>query len=51
MVVALALALCQPIPNPEVPLDRQRMMRTYNENQIRSFDEPDMMAWLDKLLG
>jgi hypothetical protein len=40
-------ALCLPIPNPEVPLDWLRMMRTYNENQIRWFDEPDMMAWLD----
>jgi hypothetical protein len=40
-------ALCQPIPNPEVPLDWLRMMRTYNENQIRWFDEPDVMAWLD----
>lgn len=33
-------ALCQPIPNPEVPLDWLRMMHTYNENQIRWFDEP-----------
>ncbi len=40
-------ALCRPIPNPEVPLDWLRMMQTYNENQIRWFDEPDMMAWLD----
>jgi hypothetical protein len=40
-------ALCRPIPNPEVPLDWLRMMHTYNENQIRWFDEPDMMAWLD----
>jgi hypothetical protein len=40
-------SLCLPIPNPEVPLDWLRMMRTYNENQIRWFDEPDMMAWLD----
>lgn len=39
--------LCQPIPNPEVPLDWLRMMRTYNENQIRWFDEPAMMTWLD----
>lgn len=39
--------LCQPIPNPEVPLDWLRMMHTYNENQIRWFDEPAMMAWLD----
>jgi hypothetical protein len=39
--------LCRPIPNPEVPLDWLRMMLTYNENQIRWFDEPDMMAWLD----
>ena len=23
------------------------MMHTYNENQIRWFDEPEMMAWLD----
>jgi hypothetical protein len=40
-------ALCRPIPNPEVPLDWLRMMLTYNGNQIRWFDEPDMMAWLD----
>ena len=40
-------ALCAPIPNPEVPLDWLRMMHTYNENQIRWFDEPEMMAWLD----
>jgi hypothetical protein len=40
-------SLCQPIPNPEVPLDWLRMMLTYNENQLRWFDEPDMMAWLD----
>jgi hypothetical protein len=40
-------SLCAPIPNPEVPLDWLAMMRTYNENQIRWFDEPDMMAWLD----
>jgi hypothetical protein len=39
--------LCAPIPNPEVPLDWLKMMHTYNENQIRWFDEPDMMAWLD----
>lgn len=39
--------LCRPIPNPEVPLDWLRMMLTYNENQLRWFDEPDMMAWLD----
>ena len=39
--------LCAPIPNPEVPLDWLRMMHTYNENQIRWFDEPEMMAWLD----
>ncbi|RDH79045.1 NAD(P)/FAD-dependent oxidoreductase [Mycolicibacterium moriokaense] len=40
-------SLCRPIPNPEVPLDWLRMMLTYNGNQIRWFDEPDMMAWLD----
>ena len=40
-------ALCRPIPNPEVPLDWLRMMLTYNGNQIRWFDEPGMMAWLD----
>jgi hypothetical protein len=40
-------SLCLPIPNPEVPLDWLRMMRSYNENQMRWFDEPDMMAWLD----
>ena len=40
-------SLCAPIPNPEVPLDWLRMMHTYNENQIRWFDEPEIMAWLD----
>lgn len=40
-------ALCRPIPNPEVPLDWLRMMLTYNGNQLRWFDEPGMMAWLD----
>lgn len=40
-------ALCRPIPNPEVPLDWLRMMLMYNGNQLRWFDEPDMMAWLD----
>ncbi len=40
-------SLCRPIPNPEVPLDWLRMMLTYNDNQLRWFDEPDMMAWLD----
>ena len=40
-------ALCRPIPNPQVPLDWLRMMHTYNENQIRWFDEPNVMAWLD----
>ena len=40
-------SLCQPIPNPEVPLEWLRMMLIYNENQLRWFDEPDMMAWLD----
>jgi hypothetical protein len=40
-------ALCRPIPNPEVPLDWLRMMLTYNGNQLRWFDEPEMMTWLD----
>jgi hypothetical protein len=40
-------SLCRPIPNPEVPLDWLRMMLTYNENQLRWFDEPGMMTWLD----
>jgi hypothetical protein len=40
-------ALCGPIPNPEVPLDWLRMMLTYNGNQLRWFDEPGVMAWLD----
>ena len=40
-------SLCRPIPNPEVPMDWLRMMLTYNGNQLRWFDEPEMMAWLD----
>ena len=40
-------SLCRPIPNPEVPTDWLRMMLTYNGNQLRWFDEPEMMTWLD----
>jgi hypothetical protein len=40
-------AYCAPVPNPEVPLDWLRMMLTYNRNQLRWFDDPAMMAWLD----
>ena len=40
-------SLCRPIPNPEIPMDWLRMMLTYNGNQLRWFDQPEMMAWLD----
>jgi hypothetical protein len=40
-------ALCQPVPYPRVPLDWLRMMLVYNSNQLRWFNDPAMMAWLD----
>jgi hypothetical protein len=38
---------CRPVPIPEVPTDWLRMMLTYNQNQLRWFADPEMMAWLD----
>lgn len=40
-------ALCLPVPNPHEPLDWLRMMLAYNQNQLRWFSDPSMMAWLD----
>lgn len=38
---------CKPVPYPHVPVDWLRMMLMFNENQLRWFSDPDMMAWTD----
>ncbi|BBY45824.1 NAD(P)-binding protein [Mycolicibacterium celeriflavum] len=40
-------ALCRPVPYPHVPTDWLRMMLIFNENQLKWFSDPDMMAWVD----
>ncbi|OBG23960.1 hypothetical protein A5765_18140 [Mycolicibacterium celeriflavum] len=40
-------ALCRPVPYPHIPTDWLRMMLIFNENQLKWFSDPDMMAWVD----
>ena len=40
-------AFCNPVPYPHEPTDWLRMMLTFNRNQLQSFSDPDMMAWVD----
>jgi hypothetical protein len=40
-------AYCGPVPYPHVPADWLRMMLCFHRNQLRWFDDPDMMSWLD----
>ncbi|KUI02467.1 NAD(P)-binding protein [Mycobacterium sp. IS-3022] len=40
-------AFCRPVPYPHVPTDWLRMMLIFNENQLKWFSDPDMMAWVD----
>jgi hypothetical protein len=37
---------CRPVPHPTVPLDWLTMMIAFNDNQLRWFDDAEMMAWL-----
>lgn len=40
-------AYCGPVPYPREPIDWLRMTYSFNENQLRWFSDPDMMAWMD----
>ncbi|RAV13487.1 NAD(P)/FAD-dependent oxidoreductase [Mycolicibacterium sp. GF69] len=40
-------AFCRPVPYPYEPIDWLRMMLIFNENQLKWFSDPDMMAWVD----
>lgn len=39
---------CRPVPHPEVPLDWLTMTLAFNHNQLRWFDDPAMMSWLNR---
>ncbi|WP_142271526.1 NAD(P)/FAD-dependent oxidoreductase [Mycobacterium sp. AT1] len=38
---------CRPVPHPTKPLDWITMTVEFNLNQLRWFDDPDLMAWLN----
>ncbi|KUH80918.1 MULTISPECIES: NAD(P)-binding protein [unclassified Mycobacterium] len=40
-------SFCRPVPYPHIPADWLRMMLIFNENQLKWFSDPDMMAWVD----
>lgn len=40
-------AYCGPVPYPREPIDWLRMMYAFNNNQLKWFSDPDMMAWTD----
>ena len=37
---------CRPVPHPKVPLDWLSMTVAFNDNQLRWFDDEEMLAWL-----
>lgn len=37
---------CRPVPHPKVPLDWLSMTVAFNDNQLRWFDDAEMMTWL-----
>ncbi len=39
---------CRPVPHPTVPLDWVTMSIAFNHNQLRWFDDPDLMHWLNR---
>ncbi len=38
---------CRPVPHPAVPLDWLSMTVAFNDNQLRWFEDAEMLAWLD----
>jgi hypothetical protein len=43
---AMKNSYCRPVPHPGVPLDWLTMTVAFNENQLRWFDDAEMLAWL-----
>lgn len=41
-------AYCRPVPHPTAPLDWVTMWLASNDNQLTWFDDPAMMAWLNR---
>jgi hypothetical protein len=39
---------CGPVPHPTVPIDWLTMSLAFNRNQLRWFDDPQMMQWLNR---
>lgn len=40
---------CRPVPHPTVPLDWVTMSLAFNANQLKWFDDPAMMSWLNRV--
>jgi hypothetical protein len=38
---------CRPVPHPTKPLDWITMTIEFNHNQLRWFDDPELMSWLN----
>ena len=38
---------CRPVPHPTKPVDWITMTLEFNHNQLRWFDDPDLMSWLN----
>ena len=39
---------CRPVPHPTNPIDWATMTVAFNHNQLRWFDDPEMMHWLNR---
>ena len=39
---------CLPVPHPTVPLDWVTMTVAFNHNQLKWYDDPDLMHWLNR---
>jgi hypothetical protein len=39
---------CLPVPHPTNPIDWLTMMLAFNHNQLRWFDDPELMHWLNR---
>ena len=39
---------CRPVPHPTVPLDWVTMTVAFNHNQLRWFEDPELMHWLNR---
>jgi hypothetical protein len=39
---------CLPVPHPTNPIDWLTMTLAFNHNQLRWFDDPELMHWLNR---